>query len=70
MATISADPDIPLIDFKPFLHGSIRDREEVAASIDAGLSSTGFIYLINHGINLHRVEECFNWVSGYFYKHA
>ena len=68
MATISADPDIPLVDFKPFLHGSIPDREQVAATVDAGLNSTGFIYLINHGINQNRVDECFKWVSGYFYK--
>jgi hypothetical protein len=67
MATISAGPDIPLVDFTPFLYGSICYREQVAASIDAGLNSTGFIYLINHGINQNRVDECFNWVSRYFY---
>jgi isopenicillin N synthase-like dioxygenase len=58
--------DIPLINFEPYLHGSIADRERVAASIDAGLSSTGFIYLKNHGIDQRKIDECFTWVSELF----
>lgn len=66
MASSSDVPDIPLIDFKPFLHGSILDREDVATAVDAGLRSTGFIYLRNHGIDLRRIDECFKWVSRCF----
>jgi isopenicillin N synthase-like dioxygenase len=58
---------IPLINFEPYLHGSTADRERVAASVDAGLSSTGFIYLRNHGIDQRKIDECFNWVSGFFH---
>jgi isopenicillin N synthase-like dioxygenase len=65
MDSISHIPDIPLIDFKPFHHGSVHDRERVAALVDAGLSSTGFIYLTNHGIAQQRIDECFDQVSEY-----
>jgi isopenicillin N synthase-like dioxygenase len=63
MASSSDISDIPLIDFGPFIHGSTSDREVVAALVDTGLCSTGFICLENYGIDLHRVGECFNWVS-------
>lgn len=66
MASISPIPDIPLVDFEPFLNGRLHDRERVAAFVDAGLSSTGFIYLGNHGIDQQKIDECFSWVSGYF----
>lgn len=55
--------DIPWVDFKAFLHGSARDRERVASTNDAALSSVGFIYLSNHGIDQGKVDECFRWVS-------
>ncbi len=55
--------DIPWVDFKAFLHGSAHDRERVASTIDAALSSVGFIYLSNHGIDQGKVDECFRWVS-------
>lgn len=59
-------PDIPLIDFRPFLLGSPSERENVASSVDAGLCSTGFIYLQNHGIDQRKIDECFDMVSRSF----
>jgi hypothetical protein len=58
-----AEAAIPLIDFHPFLHGNPLDRAQVAAAIDASLSTVGFIYLRNHGIDERKVSDCFNWVS-------
>jgi len=55
--------DIPLVNFEPFLHGSATDREHVASTIDVALSSVGFIYLSNHGLDQRKVDECFRWVS-------
>lgn len=62
MASSFDTSDIPLIDFSPFLHGSARDRAQVASSIDKAFKSRGFIYLSNHGIDQHKVDECFEWV--------
>ncbi|KAG9227981.1 thymine dioxygenase [Amylocarpus encephaloides] len=59
-------PDIPLIDFGPFLNGSAGDRTQVAASIDVAFKSHGFIYLRNHGINQRKVDECFRWSKRFF----
>ncbi|CZR55873.1 related to gibberellin 20-oxidase [Phialocephala subalpina] len=59
-------PDIPLIDFGPFLHGSARDRAQVASSIDAAFRCHGFIYLSNHGIEQGKLDECFEWSRRFF----
>jgi isopenicillin N synthase-like dioxygenase len=63
MASSFDTPDIPLIDFNPFLQGSARDRAQVAFSIDKAFQSRGFIYLSNHGIDQRKVDECFKWVG-------
>ena len=62
MASSFDTPDIPLIDFSPFINGSAGDRAQVAVSIDSALTSHGFIYLSNHGIDQRKVDECFLWV--------
>ena len=54
--------NIPLIDFTKYLQGTSQDREDVAHAIDEGLSSVGFIYLRNYGIDQRRIDESFNWV--------
>ena len=55
--------NIPSINFDPFLHGSADDRKHVASAVDAALSSAGFMYLENHGIERHKVDKCFELVS-------
>jgi hypothetical protein len=59
MASRFDTPDIPVIDFSLFLHGSARDRAQVASSIDMAFKSCGFMHLRNHGIDQHKVDECF-----------
>jgi isopenicillin N synthase-like dioxygenase len=56
-------PNIQLIDFHPFLHGSSEDRRNVASCIDEALQSAGFIYLRNHGIEQGKIDKCFTLVS-------
>jgi non-haem dioxygenase in morphine synthesis N-terminal len=53
---------VPIVDFRPFLHGSREDRKAVAAQIDAAFQTFGFLYLTNHGIPQENVDECFEWV--------
>jgi len=55
-------PRIPSIDFSGF-HGSVHDRQQIASEIDNALRTVGFFYLINHGIEQHKIEVCFEWVS-------
>jgi isopenicillin N synthase-like dioxygenase len=62
MASTFDIPDIPLIDFRPFLKGSEEDRARVAVGLDTAFKSRGFAYLSNHGIEQRKVDECFRWV--------
>ncbi|MCJ1224383.1 hypothetical protein MMC12_001028 [Toensbergia leucococca] len=57
---------LPLIDFGFFLRGSVDERVHVASAIDEALSSIGFIYLSNCGINQHKVDECLQWSKRFF----
>lgn len=59
-------PTVPSIDFKPFLHGSAGDRQLIASEIDEALGSVGFIQLHNHGIEQHKVDDCFQWSKRLF----
>lgn len=56
-------PEIPAIDFRRFLAGSIWDRQRVASEVDNALGSVGFFYLINHGIDQGTIDTYFDWVS-------
>jgi len=56
-------PTVPSIDLQPFLYGSAGDRQRIASEIDEALGSVGFIQLHNHGIEQHKVDACFQWVS-------
>lgn len=56
-------PTVPSTDFKPFLCGSTGDRQRIASEVDEALSSVGFIQLRNHGIEQHKVDAGFQWVS-------
>ena len=56
-------PEIPVIDFNPFLYGSSQDHVKVARQVDEAFSKHGFLYLANHGIPQEMVDEAFQWVS-------
>ncbi|MCJ1245559.1 hypothetical protein MMC30_002763 [Trapelia coarctata] len=60
------DIDIPVIDFKPFLHGSAIDRQHVASTVDEALRSVGFLYITNHGIDQRKIDESFHWSKRFF----
>jgi isopenicillin N synthase-like dioxygenase len=53
---------VPIVDFGRFLNGSLQEREEAAAAVDAAFQNVGFVYLHNHGVPQERVDECFDWV--------
>lgn len=54
--------EIPIVDFKPFLQGSTHDRQLAATSVNSALSSVGFFYLQNHGIEQMKIDRCFELV--------
>ena len=62
-------PAVPSIDFKSFLRGSVGDRQRIALEFDEALSSVGFIQLHNYGIEQHKVDACFQWVSRITYRY-
>jgi isopenicillin N synthase-like dioxygenase len=41
---------IPLVDLKPWFHGSHADRARVAAEIDRALQVSGFLLVTGHGV--------------------
>jgi isopenicillin N synthase-like dioxygenase len=55
--------EIPVVDFGQFISSSDSGRRDVAAEVDRALSSSGLMYLHNHGIEQSKVDECFAWVS-------
>ena len=50
------------IDCSAFLNGSDKIRQRTAAAVDEALMADGCCYLINHGISLERVDQCFRFV--------
>ena len=62
------DPDnsqnnspIKVVDFAPFLDGS--DRQGVSNAILDSFKTTGFVYLMNHGLPQNMTDAMFFWVS-------
>ena len=51
LVNMNTSPGIPVVDFEPFLRGSPQDRRYVASTIDIALSTVGFMYLVNYGID-------------------
>ena len=41
---------VPVIDLAPWFHGGERDRDAVAARVDAALSEIGFLVVTGHGV--------------------
>ena len=52
---------VKIVDFGPFLNGS--DRQGVSNAILDCFQTTGFVYLINHGLSQNLIESMFFWVS-------
>lgn len=51
---------ISVVDFGPFLDGS--RKQEVADAIIVSFKEIGFVYLVNHGLETHKVNGMFDWV--------
>lgn len=52
---------VKVVDFGPFLDGS--DRKGVSNAILDSFKTTGFVYLVNHGLLQSRIDSMFSWVS-------
>ena len=52
---------VKVVDFGPFLDGS--DRQGVSNAILDSFKTTGFVYLINHGLSQDMIDSMFFWVS-------
>ena len=52
---------VKVVDFGPFLDGS--DRQGVSNAILDSFKTTGFVYLINHGLPQNMIDSMFFWVS-------
>ncbi|CAF2124591.1 unnamed protein product [Rotaria magnacalcarata] len=58
--------EIPVIDFGPFLNGSIEDKKQVAAEIGRACRNVGFFYLKNHGIPQELFDRVLTQSKHYF----
>ncbi|KAF2101385.1 Clavaminate synthase-like protein [Rhizodiscina lignyota] len=58
---------IPTIDFRPFINGSLQERQQIATNVDDALRTVGFFRLYNHGIGQGKIEQCFNWSKQFFH---
>jgi isopenicillin N synthase-like dioxygenase len=56
--------DIPVIDFAKAVNGTAEEKQQVAKQIDEAFRGAGFVYLLNHGVPLDMVADCFTWVRG------
>ena len=52
---------VKVVDFAPFLDGS--DRQGVSDAILDSFKTTGFVYLMNHGLPQNMIDSMFFWVS-------
>jgi len=64
--TLSTSLQIPVIDFAPFVSGTMTDQQQVADQIHAACHDVGFLYLVNHGVDLALVERVFAQSEAFF----
>lgn len=54
------EPTVPVVDFSPWqANASLDQKKAVAAEIIQACKDVGFVYLTNHAISPHRLEEAF-----------
>ncbi|MEO0576152.1 MAG: 2-oxoglutarate and iron-dependent oxygenase domain-containing protein, partial [Pseudomonadota bacterium] len=58
--------NIPVVDFSPFLGGSLEGKQTVAQAIYRACHEVGFIYLKNHGIPQIAIAEAFEQSKQFF----
>lgn len=63
----SADDQIHIIDFKPWVDQEPREaRLKVAKELVEAGHTLGFVYISNHGISEELVAEAFSWSKRFF----
>ncbi|KAF1808351.1 thymine dioxygenase [Eremomyces bilateralis CBS 781.70] len=61
-----ASASIPVVDFAPFLRGTKDQPKEIAKIIDDAFQNTGFVCLVNHGVDAEKVKDAFKWSKRFF----
>lgn len=64
-ATAIAADDIPIIDVGPILAGDPNASEQVATRVHDACTGMGFMFLINHGIDMDIVARTFDASRGF-----
>lgn len=59
--TMSVRCAIDVVDLDPFLNGS--SKQSVGDAIVKSFKDTGFVYLVNHGLEKEKIDRMFQWVS-------
>lgn len=61
---LQSNTTVKVVDFSPFLDGS--DRQGVSDAILDSFKSTGFVYLVNHGLPQSKIDSMFSWSKKLF----
>ncbi|KAI1174210.1 hypothetical protein F4777DRAFT_599679 [Nemania sp. FL0916] len=59
---------IPTLDLSHFLAGNEQQRRQFADGLLAGLIDTGFVKIINHGLDQQKLDEVFGWSKKFFHQ--
>ncbi len=57
---------IPLIDLEKFVSGTQRDREQVIKKLGEAFETTGFVGVVNHGIDQQLIEDFYRASKKFF----
>ncbi|KAI0534847.1 hypothetical protein GGR58DRAFT_481147 [Xylaria digitata] len=57
---------IPTLDLSHFTAGTEQQRWQFANGLLAGLIDTGFVKIINHGLDREKLDEVFTWSKKFF----
>ncbi|KAI0515183.1 hypothetical protein F5B22DRAFT_636727 [Xylaria bambusicola] len=59
---------VPTLDLSLFTTGDEQLRQQFADELLAGLVDTGFVKIINHGLEKKRLDEVFRWSKEFFHQ--
>lgn len=62
--TTMVDSAVPIIDFQPFLDGT--GKTETGLKMVQVMRDVGFMYIINHGIEINDQKRLFEWSKKFF----
>ncbi|KAI0099168.1 hypothetical protein GGR51DRAFT_536449 [Nemania sp. FL0031] len=57
---------IPTLDLSHFTTGNEQERRQFADRLLAGLINTGFVKIVNHGLDKTKLNEAFAWSNKFF----